>query len=114
MLQWRVYYTHDTFSNLDGTAYDAPPIGVQVIAYRQPDIGTYILAKCDFYWWDIARSQWFGGDQSGFYQYLFGKGPRKVLFGATVTNAEYEACVKRALEDPDFPEKTARLHGEDF
>jgi len=113
-VRWCVYYTHGQFSDTDGLPYDAPTTGVQVIAYQQPDVGRYILAKCDFYWWDIARSQWFGGDQSGFYQHLFGKGPKMVLFGATVTNAEYEACVKLALADPGLPDKTARLPGEDF
>lgn len=114
-MKWRIYYTGGkSFSSADGSPYDAPTIGVQVIAYPEPSVGTYILAKEHFYWWDAERSQWFGGDQSGFYQYMFGPGPKMVLFGATVTNDEYTDCVKRALADPGFPEKSARITGEDF
>lgn len=112
---WRVFYADgSTYSSNDGGPYDAPAIGVQVIAYSVPDVGRYILAKCDFYWWDAGRACWFGGDQSGFYQYMFGKGPKRVLFGATVTNEEYQHCLKLALADPGFPEKSARRPGEDF
>lgn len=114
-MQWRVYYTGNrTFSDLDGTPYETPAMDVQVIVQTDPDVGRYILAQRDFYWWDAERQFWFGGDQAGFYQYLFQFGPKKVLFGAFVDNAEYQECIKRAHQDKDFPVKSARHPTEVF
>lgn len=113
--KWRIYYTGgQSFSDLDGSPYDAPAIGVQIIVQREPDVGRYFVAQRDFYWWDEARQFWFGGDQAGFYQYLFAAGPRKVLFGTYVTNREYQDCVRFATNDLDFPPKSARHPEEVF
>lgn len=114
-MQWRVYYTGGaTFSDGDGAPFDAPAVGVQVIVQKEPEIGRYLLAQRDFYWWDAERQFWFGGDQAGFYQYLFQPGPKKVLFGAFVSNAEYQEWIRQAHQDKDFPVKSARHPTEVF
>lgn len=114
-MRWRVYYTGGrSFSDVDGSPYDAPALSVQIIVQTESAVGRYFVAQRDFYWWDAERQFWFGGDQAGFYQYLFGRGPKMVLFGTYVTNDEYQECVKLAHADPDFPIKSARHPEETF
>lgn len=108
-IQWRVFYTDGaTFSNLDGNPYEAPKEGIQVILKVDPDVGRFMLAGRDYYWFDHLRQEWFGGDMAGFYQHLRQHGPSCVLFGTYVTHREYQACVIAALADEDFPPKSAR------
>jgi hypothetical protein len=114
-VQWRIYYTDgSTFSSLDGSPYDAPAEDVQVLLKLDPDVGRFLLAAKDFYWFDHARQEWFGGEKAGLYQHLRQPGPSKVLFGTFVTCREYHDCVKAALSDPDFPPKTARAELEQW
>lgn len=108
-IKWRIYYTDGTtFSNKDGNPYDAPKEGVQVILKTEPDVGRFMIAMKDYYWFDHQRQEWFGGDMAGFYQHLRQPGPSCVTFGTFVTHREYEECVKAALCDPDFPPKSAK------
>jgi hypothetical protein len=115
LMLWRIFYTDgSTYSNTDGSPYDAPPDGVQVIVKSDKDNGRFLVAQRDYYWFDHRRQQWFGGDIGGFWQHLRKPGPAKVLFGEFVTNEEYQACVSAALADPDFQPKSARHPEEAF
>jgi hypothetical protein len=109
-VRWRIYYVGgETFCDEQGSPFDAPTLGVQVVLVAEPEVGRMLIAMRDYYWWDVARSTWFGGDVAGFYQYLmFDKGPKAVLFGRFVTNEEFQSCVKRAMFDPDFPPKSGK------
>jgi hypothetical protein len=110
MIRWRIWYEGGaTFSDLDGIAFDAPARGVQAIAQAEPSVGRQINAHRDFYWWRPEKGQWFGGDIFGLWDYLVEPGPKKVIFGRSVKNEEYDAVIKRVLADPDLPAKTARL-----
>ena len=108
-VDWRIWYEGgSSYSNLDGSPFDAPPDGVMVIAVRAPAIGRQLFANRDYYWWDTIESFWFGGDIFGLYDYLRRPGPRKVLFGRMVRNEEYQLCAQLALDDPSLPVKSAR------
>jgi hypothetical protein len=112
---WRIFYTDgSTYSSLDGSPYDAPPDGVQVIVKADADNGRFLVAQRDYYWFDHQRQEWFGGDIGGFWQHLRKPGPSKVLFGEFVTNAEYNRCITAALSDPAFNPKSARHPEEVF
>lgn len=115
-IEWRIFYADgSTFSNENGAPFDATPSGVQIIVIHEPEIGRYILAKKDFYWWDNARGRWFGGDQGGFYQYmLLRKGPKYVVFGEYIANSEYKQILHRALTDAEFLPKSAKWPEEDY
>jgi hypothetical protein len=105
-MNWRIYYNGGkTFSDQDGSPYDAPTSGVQVILQRDPDVGRFICCQKDFYWWE---NYWFGGDYAGLVQYLLGAGPKMVLFGRFARWHEYQGCLQRALADTDFPAKSAK------
>lgn len=110
--KWRIYY--ETGETYDADPFSAPTRGVQVIVNVEPNVGRMLIAQRDWYWWDVEREFWFGGDFAGMLDYLDSPGPKRVLRGRFVLNAEYQACVKRALNDPDFPAKTARHPEEVF
>ena len=106
---WRIWYDGGgTYANTDGSPYDAPARGIQAIAQAEPAVGRQINAHRDFYWWDEAKQQWFGGDLFGLWDYLIEPGPKKVCFGRSVKNEEYQDVIKRVLADTDLPAKSAR------
>lgn len=91
----RIYYG-------DGTTYegDRPPArDVQVILQHDPERGPYFQSGFDYYVWKDAPApgRWMGCDIFGLYDYLIDSGI--VLFGRTVTNAEYNAIYQRAKGD---------------
>lgn len=115
MIEWRIYYEGGvTFSNEDGTPFDAPSRGVMVISVAEPAIGRQLVSRFDFYWWHSDKRFWFGGDVNGLWDYLSDPGPKKVLFGRFVKNDEYQVVIKQAIEDPDLPVKSARHPEEKF
>ena len=108
---WRVFYGDDaTYSNEDGSPFDAPALNVQCIVHSDPEVGRTIRAKCDFYW--LVGDSWHGGDIFGLWDYLTRPGAKKVIFGRSLAPDEYDAVLKAALTDPDFPPKSARREGE--
>lgn len=114
-LQWRIWYGDGTtFSSAEGSPYYAPRQNVQVIAGADPLVGRYMAAARDAYWWDISAQRWFGGDRWGEWDYMCQLGPRVVLYGRTVSDDAYNACIAAALADPDFPKKSAIGRAEEF
>lgn len=112
MLAWRIYYGDG--STYVGDPFLAPARNVQVIVARDPDVGRFLHLGYDFYWWDDAFTTWFGGDINGLWDNLDRPGPKRVLFGRVVPPRDHQSCVLRALNDPDFPEKSARDPKERF
>lgn len=112
-LNWRIYYGDDSVFDDAADPFGAPPVNCQVIAQRDPDVGRTLLAKKDFYWLEDDLT-WNGGDIFGLWDYLARPGPKKVVFGRTIPNRRYAAVVRKAVEDPAFPPKSARREGEDF
>lgn len=118
MLEWRIYYgDRTTYSSEDGSPFDAPPDNVQAIVFVDPTVGRGIVAKRSIYYWVPEEGQWSGlMDQLGYglFDYLRQPGARKVIFGRTISNAAYDAVIRQAVTDPDFPVKSANLPGEEF
>lgn len=94
---WRIYYGDwSTFSDRDGTPFDAPTANVQVIAYQSDSSKGFSLihGKDNYIWRD---GQWHGTDTSGFWDYLYlSTGPKAVLFGRTLRNDDFWLVVERA------------------
>lgn len=109
-LKWKIFYTGcSTYSDADGSPFDAPATGAQAVVKTDTATGRVLLSCCDYYWWDNARDAWYGGDVAGFYQYMMiAKGPKAVLFGQYISNEEFHNISVAALVDPDFPTKSAR------
>ena len=98
-IKWRIYYDDGaTFTDLDGSHFDAPATGVQIIASKADTEKGFILSKgkTGYYW----KDGWNPCDEFGVYDYLmFHKGPKAVLFGRTIRNEDYFNIVKRATRD---------------
>ncbi len=99
--RWRVYYADgSTYADTDGPVLEAPGLGVQAINFRQP-CGTRATARrSDFYWYDGGT--WWGGEIFGLFDYLARPGPRKVIFGLTLLDEDYQRIRDAAVNDPDF------------
>ena len=113
-MKWRVYYGDDsTFSDQDGGVDVAPFFDVQVIVQADKDHG-WRTQTGDYYVWDDRGLGycWWGVDDVGLIDYLHTDGWKRVLLGRKITSNRYNDIMRRALEDPDFPEKTSYAAGE--
>jgi hypothetical protein len=97
---WAVYYDDgSTWTDADGPVEDTPGLGA-VVVLVQPDEGeSFVIVGHDFYCWHADQGRWWGADQSGVWDYLHRPGWRKVVFGRTVSNADYGAVHARAMRD---------------
>jgi hypothetical protein len=87
----RIYYG-------DGSIHegeDPPARDVQVILQVDPERGPYFQSGSDYY---VMRGEhWVGVDIFGLFDYLLDSG--LVLFGRTISNAEYQAIYVQAKGD---------------
>lgn len=105
-MDWRIYYDNgNTFSNEGGNPEQAPKRGVLIIVQRDAETGRSFWKEYDFYWW---LESWVGGDLAGLLDYLSNCDKAIVLQGRTVSDKIYRDAVRRAINDPDFPSKSAR------
>ena len=115
-MNWKVYYSDgSTFSNQDGTPWIVPALGVQVIIQADIDHGWETQAHDDYYVWDDRGDgpKWWGVDDFGMWEYLFIEpGHKRVLSGRRMSRERFSEIFKRAMNDPDFPKKTASACGE--
>lgn len=100
-MHWRVYYGDGlTYSDRDGSLYDAPRVDVQAIAIEQPPpTPPRIIQGKDFYIWreDLG---WIGCDWGGLFDYLMlSPGPKTVLFGRAIRDDIFWEVVKRAVNE---------------
>jgi hypothetical protein len=112
MPDWRIYYGDGSTVSDDVDPFTVPGVDVQAIVQRDADVGRYVLHHMDFYWWVEADRQWHQGDVFGLWDYLARPGPKKVVFGRSLDNQSYKALLTVAVNDPDFPVKSALLPGE--
>jgi len=109
MVKWRVYYDDGhTFDDRQGKACDAPGVGVICVVQRDPGTGRAILTGYDYY--VCLGDDWLGVDLFGLLDYVLNhlERIRGVIAGRAVMNDIYAAVMRRALDDPDFPVKSAK------
>lgn len=105
-MNWKIYYADEsTYSDEDGSIGNAPGDGVLVIVEKDSLVGRSIYSNTDWYW--RLENQWWGGDIDGMKYYLRQPGLKKVLEGAAVPNHMWKRIFRQALEDKDFPRKSA-------
>lgn len=105
-IKWRIYYGNGFI--FDGEPNKAPKRNVQVIIQTDVEIGREILIKYDFYLW--VKDKWLGVDQFGLFDKLFDNNTQSLiaLAGRMLTITEYKEIYKKALNDSDFPNKSAK------
>ena len=101
-MKWKIYYGDgSTYTSEYGTPQVAPSRDVQVIVQDHPRVGVELVSSADYYVWmvndDYAR--WWGVDIFGLFDYLVEAGWKRVLFGRTLLQEEYNEIVKEASED---------------
>lgn len=105
--RFRIYYGDGaTYSDRDGSPYDAPAVNVQIIAVEDaasPE-GFYLThgnGLRAYFCYAPDPGVWHCADEAGFYDYLmFGPGPKKVLFGRTLhRDSDYWAIRDRAIKE---------------
>jgi len=109
-MKWIIHYAKGrTFTDQDGSAFDAPPRGVLLIAMEDPDHGRFHQCGTDYYVWDDRGDgdRWWGVDHFGLYDYLEEPGPKKVIFGRTLTNREFNRVYREAEAHGYIPAHTA-------
>lgn len=110
MVKWKVYYDNEeTFSDLDGSPYDAPAVGVLVIIQEDKEHGWHSVCGKDYYILDNRGTElkWWCVDHFGLYDYLIQKGAKRVLFGREVENTLFSKIYEKASKDVYFLAKTA-------
>ena len=110
-MRWRIYYGDGSTWDAEQGAFDAPTRNVQMVAVADPDHGWYLCRSNDYYWL-LPNDTWQGGDIFGLWDYLIEPGAKRVLFGRTITNREFEAILLGAYNDPAIPQKTGRRPNE--
>jgi hypothetical protein len=91
---YRIFYSDQSVYN-DGEGDNPPSRDVQVILQYDSERGPYFQSGADFYVW--REDRWQGVDHFGLYDYLLDSG--LVLFGRTITNAEYSKIYQQAKGD---------------
>lgn len=110
-MKWRVYYGDGTvISDSDADLYDLPGRDVQVVLEVDPDHGWRMHRSSDFYWHD--NGHWVCGEIFGLWDYLTRSGPKKVLFGRTISRDEWQEIWLRATSDTTLPPKSGQWPGE--
>ena len=100
--RWRIYYGDDsTFSDRDGTPFDAPATNVMVTTVesfggKKP---FKVQHGLDNHYWHRDNG-WVGCDWAGFMDYLMMfTGPKAVLFGRTIRDDKFYEIVNRAMRE---------------
>lgn len=99
---WKIYYDDNTtFSSEDGSPFDAPRTGVQVIAYED-QLGRYwLMSQADYYYYEPGRPEWgwWHADMWAIFDHLQRAKQPLVLFGRMMTFDNFTDIEKRALAE---------------
>lgn len=106
-MQWRIYYEDgSTFSDEDGTPWDAPREGVEVIQHPEGKEGKWsLMGHSDYYVWEPERCDW-GWNWCNLYdlrRYLVRCKHPLVLHGAMIRSSQFTEIEKRALAELPGP-----------
>jgi hypothetical protein len=107
--KWKIFYGDGSvFDESCGTAESAPSHDVQVIVSSHPDYGRVLLRRWDWYY--LNDGEWFGSDIHGLLDQLLHDTKNQIKAvkqGRVLSTPDYEAIVRSAREDPDFPPQSA-------
>lgn len=105
---WRAYYADGSTRSGAGCPTPLDPThGVVCVVQRDPADGSrHVLSGHDWYWYDPAAGQWFGGDVHGLLDFAMRTG--LIRAGRFVPNADYDRITTAARSDPDFAAASGR------
>ena len=96
---WRIYYERGVvYTSEDGSPFDAPRVGVQVIAQEKD--GTYeLIHGRDHFYWEPERGGWMTTEIFGAIDHLMRANRQCLLFGRQLSDADYTAVLERVWAD---------------
>lgn len=98
-MRWIVYYADgSTFSDRDGSAFEAPSVGMQCIVQAADNVKGFSIGHGkDYAYW--KENGWNVCDWGGLFDYLMlYRGPKAVLFGRSIRTDDYYRILSRASE----------------
>lgn len=107
-MKWRIYYDDGSwFDNEHGSFKSAPVDGVQGIVVADDEVGRHLLKDKEYYF--ILPDGTIGAtnDLGPFLRTL-----GIIKFGRWTGDKPYKGTLKRMMDDPDFPKKTAKYKSE--
>lgn len=114
MSKWRIYYSDEsTFDWTMGTPEQAPSFGIICIVQPSETAGRTIVSGYDWYYWCPDIEEWWQSDIHGLTDRLCHNLPTTaVKQGRSAPDPVYTRIIERAILDPDFPPKNAKLRRE--
>ena len=108
MAEWLIAYADGSFITSDDMVpHEVPRRGVICIVQTEQSCGKRVLVQMNYYCWH-RYGQWVPHDLSGLNQYLDDHNePGIRLQGYWLPDEEYADIVRRAMDDPRMPHKTA-------
>ena len=91
---WRVYYERDTFTSEQGTPFDAPRQGVQIVVQGK-DSDYEIVHGRDYFYWEPERGGWHCSDIFGAFDHLVRTPRQCLLFGRMMADSEWRDLFER-------------------
>jgi hypothetical protein len=111
MIAWRIYYWDgSTFDSSMGTCEAAPSFGIICIVQPNDYTGRTVVSGYDWYYFNKSVKEWWQSDIHGLLDSLLHNFPiTAVKQGRNAPDFEYKEIMARAIQDPDFPWKSANM-----
>lgn len=113
MFNWAIYYGDGSiFTSADGDPFNAPRTNVQIIAFKNNQMGWEILSQSDYYYYEKDGHGWcIATDQFNVFDVLVRVNRPLILFGRWLSQDEFKSVVLNMLADLPSP-KTIWRNGE--
>lgn len=99
MTWWKIYYADGSeFTHEDGSPYDAPRVGVQVVV-QEKDGDWEIIHGRDHFYYEPKIGGWYSSDLFGAIDHLMRSRRQCLLFGRVMADDEYHALMIRVREE---------------
>jgi len=102
---WAIYYGDGSkFTDLDGSPFDAPRTNVQIIAFKNNQMGWEILSQSDYYYFeDGGHGFCIAPDQFTLFDVLVRVFKPLIFFGRWLSQEDFRKVVLKMLDDLPEP-----------
>jgi hypothetical protein len=100
-MKWAIYYADRIFTDADGSPWDAPRLGVQVIIEALPNNEHkkyFVSHGKDYFYYEPSSGGFSPTDLFGFYDHLIRTKHPCPFFGRMLNNTEFKQCMTNAKE----------------
>ena len=102
MERFAIYYG-DGSVVYDGDPFEAPRTNVQLIAFKNSQLGWELMSQSDYYYYEAESHGWCITDQFGMYDVLTRSKQPLILFGRWLSQEDYKSVIDRVLKDLPEP-----------